>query len=88
VDETNGPIVGDGFRPLFLWNQHNVGGVEPMEVLGVEVGKKHNDSHKVLLDYVPTRFEKQPRKTIRTRSLAGILYVHHVPLVWTFAQQY
>jgi hypothetical protein len=54
MDETNGPIVGDGFGSLFLWNQHNVGGVEPMEILGVEVGEKQNDSHEVLLDYVPT----------------------------------
>jgi hypothetical protein len=56
MDETNGSIVGDGPTPLFLWDQDDVGGVEPMEVLRVKIGEKKNDSHKVLFYYVPTRF--------------------------------
>jgi hypothetical protein len=60
MDETSGSIVGDGLTPLFLWDQDDVGRVEPMEVLRVKIVEKQNDSHEVLFYYVPTRFENTP----------------------------
>jgi hypothetical protein len=32
VDETNRSIVGDVFRPLFLWDEYNILGVYPMQI--------------------------------------------------------
>jgi hypothetical protein len=37
VDETNRSIVGDGFGALLLWDEDNVHGIEPMEVLRKEI---------------------------------------------------
>jgi hypothetical protein len=39
MDEANWPKIGDGFGPFFLWDQDNVCGVEPMKILGMEVGE-------------------------------------------------
>ena len=37
MDEANRTIIGDGLGPLFLREQNNICGVEPMKVLGMEV---------------------------------------------------
>jgi hypothetical protein len=39
MNETNGAKIRHFLGPLFFWNEGNIGGVEPMEVIGVKVGE-------------------------------------------------
>jgi hypothetical protein len=41
MNEANRPIVGDGIDSILLWNQHNVCGIEPIEVLQMRLEKRN-----------------------------------------------
>jgi hypothetical protein len=69
MNEANWAKIGHFLGPLFLGNESNVGGVEPMKVTCVEIGELVDDRHDVNLDGVPTSLEESSRETIRPRSL-------------------
>lgn len=58
MDETDRPDIGDPLSALLLRKKHNVCGVEPMEVVGVEISEKGDHPHDVIFYNVPTSFEE------------------------------
>jgi hypothetical protein len=75
MDEANWSKVGDFLRPIFLWKKENVGGVKPMQVVGVEIGESLYNRHDVKFNNIPTSLEEFATEPIRPGSLIG----RHVP---------
>jgi hypothetical protein len=57
MHETNGVEIGDILGSFFL-DEGNVGGVEPMKIVGVEIRELISNRYDIYLDCVPTRFEE------------------------------
>jgi hypothetical protein len=62
MHETNGVEIGDIL--VFFFDEGNVGGVEPMKIVGVEIRELISNRYDIYLDCVPTRFEEGSCKAI------------------------
>jgi hypothetical protein len=67
MNETNGAKIHHFLGPLFFWNEGNIGGVEPMDVIGVKVGELVYNRHDIHLDSVPTLLEERAGEAVRSR---------------------
>jgi hypothetical protein len=66
------PKVGDVLGSILLWDKNNVCGIEPMKIVGAQIGEVVDDDQKVMLNDVPTRFVEGPRKAVRSRSFMAM----------------
>ena len=71
MDEANGPIVSDPLRTIFLGQEHIISGVEPMEVVHMQIGEIIDHKHNLCLNDVPTFFEENARESVRARSFVS-----------------
>jgi hypothetical protein len=79
MDEANRSKIGDLLRTIFLWQERNIRGVEPMKFFNVKVAKEVNDPHNVHLDDLPTFLEKTPVKPSGSGALSlGIWLIAHL----------
>ena len=67
MNQTNGAKVRAGCRPILLWNEGNVCGVEQMKVGCMHAREMVNCVHNVALDDFPTVLEEGPGEAVRTR---------------------
>jgi hypothetical protein len=54
--------IGNVLGSILLGDKHNVCGVEPMQVVGAQIGEVVDHGQEVVLNYAPTRFEESPLK--------------------------
>jgi hypothetical protein len=70
VYEAYRPKVGNVLGPFLLGDKDNVCGIEPMEIVGAQVGELINYGQEVMLNDVPTIFEEG---LIRLRRIDNFL---------------
>ena len=58
-------------RPLLFWQKRNVGRVDDLEVIDLQLQESINDVHKVELNDVPTRSKKSCGVAFRPRCFTG-----------------
>jgi hypothetical protein len=69
MNETNRSEVGDLFGS-FLWNEGNVGGVQPMEIICLKVRELIYNRHNINLDGVPTLLKESSQKPLGPGALS------------------
>jgi hypothetical protein len=71
MNQANRPIVIYLFGPIFLWQEHNVGRVDPLEMSYMEVIELMNGTHNILFNDGPTFFEECTGETIGPGRFIG-----------------
>ena len=64
MNQTNWTVVGDFFSSILLWEQYNVGRVDPMKVGRAEVTVAKDGLHNIMPDGGPTTLEGKPGEAI------------------------